>query len=100
LFFPYLFGGTQASFYSNPYFGKWNLTELTGYVGSAAIIIATLAFLIKKKDYRILFWVSVAAVSLLLVLGDKTPLAFLMYKIPPYSLFHGIFWNSLYPLVF
>ena len=33
LLFPYLFGGRPDSFIGLPWFGEWNPTELTGYVG-------------------------------------------------------------------
>jgi hypothetical protein len=89
LFFPFLFGGIRESFYGQGYFGEWNLTELTGYVGWLPIIFSFL-LLFKKKaiiNKYVLFWFSVVCVSFLLTLGDGTFLAKVMFHVPGYNLF-------------
>lgn len=89
LFFPYLFGGIKESIYEYSYFGKWNLTEITGYMGWLPIIFASIIIFHRTsfKNKYVLFWFFVACFSFLLTLGDATFLSKIMYHIPGYNLF-------------
>lgn len=90
LFFPYLFGGVREGIYGYgySYFGKWNLTELTGYIGWLPIIFTIIVLFGKTfKSKYVLFWFTISAFSLLLTLGDSTPLSKLVFHIPGYNLF-------------
>ena len=89
LFFPYLFGGTQQHFYDALYFGRWSLAELTGYVGLIPLVLAGLGMALFRKASLTWFWAAVAMASLLLALGDSTPLPRLLIHLPLYNLFRG-----------
>ena len=89
LFFPYLFGGLPMSFYGLPWFGEWNITELSGYIGLLPLIMAFIGLVVYWRDPMALFWSSVGLFAFLLTLGDATPLAKLMYHLPMYNKFRA-----------
>jgi hypothetical protein len=86
LIFPYVFGGLrEAGFIS--YFGRDNQTELTGYVGLLPLMLGGIALFVSKQKFFCFFWLSVALLSFVLVLGDATPLARAVYHLPILSSF-------------
>ena len=85
LAFPFLFGGAAGT----PYWGSWSLAEVTGYVGILPIMLAAAALGRWRIDLHARFWILLAALSLVLALGNGTPLAHFMYHVPIYSLFRG-----------
>jgi hypothetical protein len=88
LLFPYILGVSTSSLYGGTsYFGPWNLTELTGYIGILPLILAIFGASCYRKHIQVWFWGAVAILCLLLVLGDSTPLATIMYHLPGYNLF-------------
>lgn len=90
LFFPYIYGATSFSFYTVPYFGPWNLTELAGYMGILPFLFIILCFLLfRNKDRQIYFWTGVFLFAFLLALGDSTPFYKLLYRVPVYNLFRA-----------
>jgi hypothetical protein len=81
LVFPGVFGG--LSHYGVPsYFGEWNLTEMTGYVGLMPLMLAGVGFVATRRQAVSVFWLCAALVAFLLALGDQTPLAQLVYRLP------------------
>jgi hypothetical protein len=89
LLFPYLFGGAPGTLYERAYFGAWGSEdggwgagELSAYAGLLPPMLAAVGFLRSKRRDLSWLWLAVAAVALLLVLGDKTPLAGLAYCLP------------------
>lgn len=85
LFFPSIFGGGVSEI---NYFGKWNITELAGYMGLLVIIVAfACVWFAWKKNPDVRFWAVFVFISFLLVLGDGTPFYKIMYKIPVYNMF-------------
>ena len=86
IIFPNVFGGLNESGLLQ-YFGHDNQTELTGYVGLLSLILAALGLIATKKKSISLFWLCVALLAFLLVLGDATPLARLVYHLPILSSF-------------
>ncbi len=86
MIFPNVFGGLTESGLL-PYFGHDNQTELTGYVGLLSLILAALGLLATKKKSISWFWLCVALLAFLLVLGNATPLARLVYHLPILSSF-------------
>jgi hypothetical protein len=81
LLFPGIFGG--LSHYGVPsYFGQWNLTELTGYVGLLSLMLAAAGFIVTRRKAVSIFWLCAALLAFLLALGDQTPLAHLVYNLP------------------
>ena len=90
LIFPYFFGTQSPAFYQPYYFGPWNLTELTGYMGIFSVLFATLSLvLFRKRNSQIYFWTAVALFAFVLVLGDSTPVYKLMYRVPVYKMFRA-----------
>ena len=85
LLFPFFFGGSSPT----PYWGAWNLAELTGYVGAAPLMLAAAAMGSVRRNRQVAFWGALALVALVLVLGDGTPLARVMYHVPVYRLFRA-----------
>ena len=79
--FPNVFGGLSESGLLT-YFGHDNQTELTGYVGLLTLILAAVGLVATKKKSLTLFWLGVAVFTFLLVMGDATPLARLVYHLP------------------
>jgi hypothetical protein len=89
LLFPNLFGNYQESFYRFPYFGKWNLVELTGYVGLLSLLLTAIGAMAYPKKSMTWFWTGVGLFTFLLTLGDFTPLAKIMYHAPLYNKFRA-----------
>lgn len=79
--FPAVFGGLQA-YGSTPYFGSWNATEMAGYAGLLPLMLAAVGFAVTRRKLVSIFWLSVVVIALLLALGDQTPLAYLIYRLP------------------
>jgi hypothetical protein len=94
--FPYIFGGGNVAPYLMPYIGDSSPTEITIYMGLLPLILAVIGG--RSRHYGPAFryfWLGVALISFLLILGGKTPLAWLSYKVPVYNKFrilgrHGI----------
>ncbi len=91
LFFPFIFGGYHESFYSDGYFGKYNFHELSGYSGIFTIMLATIGVINKKRSKEVRFWFGASIVSLIVALGDSTPIFQALYEVPIFNLFraHG-----------
>lgn len=88
LFFPYLYGGSLAPLYNKPYFGAWPssstawaVTEMVGYVGFLPLMLGVLAAAVFRERLT-WFWLGAGVISLLLALGDATPLIRLIYLTP------------------
>lgn len=81
---PFLFGGPQGS----PYWGTGgNIHEVLGYVGLIPLMVVLAALPVAARSRVAWFWYAVAGFGLLMVLGPRTPLAPLMYRVPLYNLF-------------
>ncbi|MDI6782588.1 MAG: YfhO family protein [bacterium] len=89
LLFPFIFGGISESFYGIPTFIGWGLTESSGYIGILSLILAVFGILLRPKIVEQKFFGFIAVFSLLLVLGNTTPLTKLMFYIPAYNLFRA-----------
>lgn len=81
LLFPAVFGGL-LHYGTGPYFGEWNFVEMTGYVGLLPLMLAGLGFYVSRRKAVSLFWLSVGVMAFLLALGERTPLATLVYHLP------------------
>ncbi|HEX2578312.1 MAG TPA: YfhO family protein, partial [Aquihabitans sp.] len=80
---PFLYGGSGASGPGpGAYAGSWTLTELGGYVGAAALVLAVAAAPAVRRDRRLLALVAIALVSTLVALGDTTPLSHVVHAVP------------------
>ncbi len=91
LFFPYLFGGSPLPPYSTSYFGHAGfITEMAGYLGWSPWLLVVAALLAGRlRDRLAAFWLVTAGFCLLLVLGDTTPLAWLLFHVPGYNAFRA-----------
>jgi len=85
LFFAFMFGGVKGVAYS----GKFNFHELTGYFGFLTMFLALIGVIVNKKNGIVVFWSLVALFSLLISLGDATPLFQLFYEIPVINMFRA-----------
>ncbi|HKO43255.1 MAG TPA: YfhO family protein [Pyrinomonadaceae bacterium] len=81
LLFPASFGGLPR-YGTTPYFGDWNLTEVSSYVGVLTLVLAALGLIARRDRKLIIFWLCAGVAVLLLALGDGTPLARLIYQLP------------------
>jgi Bacterial membrane protein YfhO len=94
--FPYIFGGGNVPPYQLPYTGESSPTEITIYMGLLPLTLAIVGG--RARNYRQSFrrfWIMVALISFLLLLGRTTPLPWLSYHLPAYNKFrvlprHGI----------
>ena len=90
LIFPYIFGTHTPGFYSTSYYGKWNLTEMTGYMGILPLFFSLFSILFyRKKNNQIYFWLGVVIIGFILVLGGETPIYKFLYHIPLYNMFRA-----------
>jgi hypothetical protein len=93
--FPYFFGGAGMKPYTIVYWGKWNTTEVAGYVGMLAMIgglIALAAQFVESKRNRVaLFWAVCAVVAIFLAFGSYQPLGIhrFLHQVPVYNLFRA-----------
>jgi len=88
--FPYLFGNHFATGpYSQPYTGMWNLTEMTGYPGAAALTLAAAGLASVRRDRRVLALAVAGLVTAMLAFGPETPLSKLFYRLPVYGQFRS-----------
>jgi hypothetical protein len=92
LLFPYLFGNQLASGpFTALYRGEWTLTELSGSVGAAALVLAGagLGLDAMRRDRRRAALIVVAVVALLVALGDSTPIGRVVHALPVYGQFRS-----------
>jgi len=83
LVFPHLFGSQGGSGpFTAPYAGEWSLTELSGYVGAAALVLAAVGFGPARRARRLLPVGLVAVVGALVALGDTTPVGRVLHALP------------------
>ena len=81
--FPYLFGNPwQVDPFTAAYLGRWNLTELAGYPGAAALVLAAAGtFRLREKPAAIALVVA-GTVALLIALGGSTAFGLLVWATP------------------
>jgi hypothetical protein len=66
--------------------------EASAYVAPLVFVLAVIgiiAGLRNHRDWRMFFWMGVAAVGFLLMLGQNAPVAALVFRVPPFNLFRG-----------
>lgn len=90
LTFPYLFGlGHPSAPFSAIYRGTWNLTELSGYPGNAALVLAAAGLGAARRDRRVLALLFVGGVTFVIALGSSTPAGPFVHRIPVYGQFRA-----------
>jgi hypothetical protein len=88
LLYPAALGGLRR-YGTTPYSGAWNLTELTGYIGLIAPVLAAVGFIVSRRSLVSIFWLCVGLMAFLLALGSETPLAYLISGLPVISKFRA-----------
>ncbi len=85
---PFIMGGGDGQLFRAPYIGTAFAGEYIAYVGSATIMLALVALLL-KPDTRTKFWTCVSLVCLALAIGRFLPLNLykLVYYVPVLNLF-------------
>ncbi len=74
---PYFFGGAAA-----PYWGKFNIWEMSCYIGALAFLLAVFGLAKTRKELAVPLGLTVL-LSLLLALGRHTPLFTLLQAVAP-----------------
>jgi hypothetical protein len=94
--FPYFFGGPFAFAgiapgpYQLPYWGQWNVAEITGYVGLLPLMLAGLGGIATRGSRSVVnFWLGVGLIAFLLALGGDTVLGHWLYHVPIYNKFRA-----------
>ncbi|MEP6922141.1 MAG: YfhO family protein [bacterium] len=88
IFFPGLFGVDPESG-GIPYFGGENLTEVACYVGLLPLVLSGVSIAKWRPKPLPIFWLCAGLVSLILSMGDATPVARLIYHLPLLSQFRA-----------
>ncbi|MGI8935872.1 MAG: hypothetical protein ACR2FS_17535, partial [Phormidesmis sp.] len=88
LLFPYVFGGHTPPF-DAPYWGEWNLAEITGYIGFLPALLAIIGCFSYSKRSIARYWFCVGLITLLLAFGGDTLLGYLLYQVPVYNKFRA-----------
>jgi hypothetical protein len=95
LIFPYFFGGGGMSPFKVVYWGKWNTTEVAGYLGMLTMMLALVALIAmianRRQDRLVWFWSGYAVLALLMAFGHYLPFGIneLLHKLPVYNLFRA-----------
>ncbi|MGH7485033.1 MAG: hypothetical protein ACREMY_05410, partial [bacterium] len=76
MLFPRLFGA------SGSYRGQFNLLDLSGYPGAAALVLAAVGFARARNDARFVALAAVAGVAFVAALGRTTAFGFLVWSTP------------------
>src|SRR5579875_2084118 len=85
LFYPMVMGGSPGTAYGVGYFGPPGLETPAHFVGLLPIFLSVIAFFAKSHRHETRFWILAGALSLLLSMGDATPLGRLTYALPVYQ---------------
>jgi hypothetical protein len=81
LLFPYAYGGgTETA--PAPYFGKWNLAEVSGFCGLLSLVLAVAGFVATRRTRGARLWAALAVLALLAALGNGTPAGWLLFRVP------------------
>jgi hypothetical protein len=87
VFLPFLFGGAPDGIIRQPYFASFICPPHFVYLGFVPIFLSAAALCAFWRNRLILFWTIIGLVTFLLAFGDFTPLAWILYHIPPFGSF-------------
>jgi hypothetical protein len=82
-----IFPFVNIEFY--PFFKFTNIIPY--YIGILPILMIVVSLFLKNKGWRFYFFFICWIISLLLILGYNTPLAKVVYSLPPYNMFRRVF---------
>lgn len=90
LVFPFLHGNARSEGpFTSPYEGTSTLTELSGYVGAAALVLAVVGLVLGRRDRRLVALMVIGVVSFVVALGDSTPIAHGVHALPVFGRFRS-----------
>lgn len=89
LIFPYFFGGAIPPYADLPQWGKWGLTETTGYVGLLPLMLGVIGAIAYPKRSITWFWFWFGLITLLAAFGGDLLMGYLLYYVPVYNKFRA-----------
>jgi hypothetical protein len=89
LIFPYFFGGLIPPYNSYPHWGKWGLTETTGYVGLLPIMLGVIGAVAYPNRSVTRFWFWFGLITLLVAFGGDLLIGQALYYVPVYNKFRA-----------
>ncbi|MBX9948058.1 MAG: YfhO family protein [Candidatus Obscuribacterales bacterium] len=93
---PNVFGAMNSSYFKTPYFGLDFRPPHFMYFGLLPMITLCAAFLLIRSNAVTLFWLVIGIMAFLLSFGSATPLAWILYNIPPFGYFRAL--SLFYPI--
>lgn len=87
---PNVFGAMNSTFFKIPYFGLDFRPPHFMYFGLLPMITFSAAFLLIRANAMTLFWLVIGILTFLLSFGNATPLAWILYNIPPFGYFRAL----------
>lgn len=93
---PNVFGAMNSTFFKIPYFGLDFRPPHFMYFGLLPMITFCAALLLTRSNAITLFWLIMGVMAFLLCFGNATPLAWILYNIPPFGYFRAL--SLFYPI--
>ncbi len=87
---PFFFAGLAKGPYQLSYWGRWNVAEITGYVGFLPLMLAGIGAIAARHQRSVVnFWLGVGLITFLLAMGGDTVLGHWLYHVPIYNKFRA-----------
>lgn len=93
---PFALGSINSTFFKIPYFGLDYRPPYYLYLGILPMFTIFGSLFLIRSNAITLFWLLVGVTTFLLSFGNATPLAWLLYNIPPFGSFRAL--SLLYPI--
>ncbi len=74
--------GLEEGVRRTPYFGTWDIVEVSGFCGLLSLVLAATGLAAGRRTRGAWLWAAVAAAALLVALGDATPAAKVVFRVP------------------
>ncbi len=87
LLFPYLMGADYQTFHPVPFFGAAQMVVTAAYMGILPLMLAAAALVFWRRSRYVRFAACSAVVAAVLACAGFTPLAPLLYRLPPFNFF-------------
>ncbi len=87
---PFVLGSLNSTFFNIPYFGLDFRPPHFLYLGILPMIAILASFLLIRSNAITLFWLALGFLTFLLSFGNSTPLAWILYNIPPFGSFRAL----------
>lgn len=93
---PNVFGAINSTFFKIPYFGLDFRPPHFLYLGLLPLLTFSAALLLIRSNAITIFWLIIGVFAFLLSFGNATPLAWILYNIPPFGYFRAL--SLFYPI--